>query len=91
MQQQSEQNQQTRAPPENSKLGIVAVLTATSTTTATDILMNLLPYNSETLKDSNQICNQTPLKYRNLAKIYNELVKKVKNYSFSDRTQGCQI
>jgi len=26
-----------------------------------------------------------------LAKIYNELVKKVKNYSFSDRTQGCQI
>jgi len=36
MQQQSEQNQQTRAPPENSKLGSVTVLTATSTTAASN-------------------------------------------------------
>ena len=42
-------------------------------------------------KDPNKICNPKPSKYRNLVKICNELVKKVKKYGFSDRAQGGQI
>ena len=80
MQQQSEQNQQIRAPPENSKLGNVTVLTATSTTAASNSCSdNLLAHNSETLGILTQFCNEKPSKYRNLVKICNELVKKVKN------------
>jgi len=79
MQQQSEQNQQIRAPPENSKLGNVTVLTATSTTAASNSCSdNLLAHNSETLGILTQFCNEKPSKYRNLVKICNELVKKVK-------------
>jgi len=54
--------------------------------------MNLLSLdNSETLTILTKVCNQKPSKYRNLVKICNELVKKVKKYGFSDKTQGGQI
>jgi len=39
----------------------------------------LLSHNSETLGILTQFCNQNPSNYRNLVKICNELVKKVKN------------
>jgi len=54
--------------------------------------MNLLSLNnSETLTILTKFCNQKPSKYRNLVKICNELVKKVKKYGFSNWTQGGQI
>jgi len=72
----------------NSKLGNATVLTATLTTAANnryfDGLLRLL---SETLRILTKYCSQKPSKYRNLVKTCNQLVKKVKKYGFSDRTQ----
>jgi len=53
--------------------------------------MNLLSLNSETLMILTKFCNQKPSKYKHLVKIYNETVKKVKKYGFSNRNQGGQI
>jgi len=55
--------------------------------------MNLLNFRIKTqsLRILTKLCNRKPSKYRNLVKICNQLAKKVKKYSFSDRTQGGQI
>ena len=81
----------------NSKLNNVTVLTATSTfgsvAAASNRYSDELTFtdNSKTPRILTKFCNKKPLKYRDLFKICNELVKKVKKYGFSDRTQGGQI
>jgi len=45
----------------------------------------------KTLRILRKFSNRKPSKFRNLVKIRNQFVKKVKKYGFSERTQGGQI